>query len=226
MARRRQHQHSLARKAPKREPYDRVLIVCEGSKTEPYYLRELIAHYQLSSANVEVHGEGDSTPSSVVGYAIELFKAEPDYDRVFCVFDRDQHTDFDRAVQQVQGKTLEKYPDNKKTVEEKRADQARFEAITSIPCFEYWVLLHFEETTAAMPRYSDVRRRLRAIKSMKDYDKAARDVFAKTCGQLDVALQRADRANRAARQANTDNPTTTMPVLIRYLQQLAESKIR
>jgi hypothetical protein len=226
VSRRRKHQHSLARKGPKREPYDRALIVCEGSKTEPYYLRELIAHYQLSSANVEIHGEGDSSPSSVVSYAIELFEADPDYDVIFCVFDRDQHADFGRAVQRVRERALEKHPRNKKAAEERRADRARFDAITSIPCFEYWVLLHFEYTTAAMPQYSDVRRRLRAFSGLRHYEKADRGVFAKTRDELESALKRADRANRAARQADTDNPTTNMPVLIRYLQQLASTKIR
>ncbi len=33
-----------------------MLIVCEGSKTEPNYLREFIAHHQLSSANIRKSG--------------------------------------------------------------------------------------------------------------------------------------------------------------------------
>lgn len=37
MARRDRSRHSLKRQGPKREPYDRVLIVCEGEKTEPIF---------------------------------------------------------------------------------------------------------------------------------------------------------------------------------------------
>jgi FMN phosphatase YigB (HAD superfamily) len=42
----------LARKQGLREPFDRVLIVCEGSKTEPLYFQELRAYYRLNTAHV------------------------------------------------------------------------------------------------------------------------------------------------------------------------------
>ncbi|VAW46556.1 hypothetical protein MNBD_GAMMA03-583 [hydrothermal vent metagenome] len=44
---------NLERKKAKRAPYDRVLIVCEGEKTEPYYFSELIDYYRLNSANIK-----------------------------------------------------------------------------------------------------------------------------------------------------------------------------
>lgn len=47
----------LRRKATKearRAGYARILIVTEGSKTEPLYLEEIRCAYQLHSANVEV----------------------------------------------------------------------------------------------------------------------------------------------------------------------------
>ena len=83
----------LRRRSPRREPYDRVLIVCEGEKTEPNYFRELCAHYRLSTANIEVtQGEGND-PVSVVQTAKRLQKSETRqgerYDRIYCVFDRD-----------------------------------------------------------------------------------------------------------------------------------------
>ena len=83
----------LRRRSPRREPYDRVLIVCEGEKTEPNYFRELCAHYRLSTANIEVtQGEGND-PVSVVRTAKRLQKSETRqgerYDRIYCVFDRD-----------------------------------------------------------------------------------------------------------------------------------------
>lgn len=46
----------LQRRQPKRAAYDRVLIVCEGSKTEPTYFRELVDHLKLNTANVEIDG--------------------------------------------------------------------------------------------------------------------------------------------------------------------------
>lgn len=211
---------SLTRPTPRREPYDRVLIVCEGSKTEPNYLKELVAHYRLSSANIQITGEGGAAPNSVVGYAIELFEKDPDYDRVYCVFDRDGHPTFHAAVQQVQDKRLIRRSGRKKIGE------AHFEAITSIPCFEYWVLLHFRDTTAHMSRFADLLPYMRKVPELCMYDKGARGLFGVTHAQLYAALDRADRANRAAEAACTDNPTTRMPELIRYLLQLANKKSR
>ena len=43
---------SLRRQAAKRVPYDVVLIVCEGEKTEPYYFKGLRKHLRLSNANI------------------------------------------------------------------------------------------------------------------------------------------------------------------------------
>ncbi len=211
---------SLHRHRPAREPYDRVLIVCEGSKTEPNYLRELIVHYQLSSANVKITGEGGSAPISVVDHAIELFDKDPDYNAVFCVFDRDTHGSFDAAVQRVRDKKLLRRDGRRKL------GHACFQAITSIPCFEYWILLHFQYTTAQMRRFADVDPRLRAVPGFAAYTKGERGLFARTHTQLQTALDNADRANQAAEAAGTDNPTTDMPELVRYFQQLVQRKAR
>ena len=44
----------IARQGPKREQYDRVLIVCEGSRTEPLYFGEIANRYRLSTANIRL----------------------------------------------------------------------------------------------------------------------------------------------------------------------------
>lgn len=84
----RKPRNKLGKPAPDRHPYDRVLIVCEGTKTEPYYLEELRDHYQLSTTNIEVIGSG-TEPESLVRKAIELKrnekKRQDGYDKVYCV---------------------------------------------------------------------------------------------------------------------------------------------
>jgi len=47
---------ALRREAQKREPYDVVLIVCEGDKTEPNYFKELRDAFKLSTANIRIAG--------------------------------------------------------------------------------------------------------------------------------------------------------------------------
>ena len=95
----------LERKAARRAPYDRVLIVSEGSKTEPHYLKEIRAEYRLHTANVEVQpSELGTAPIQVVKYAHQLFEEgnrhkhipRRAFERVYAVFDRDDHDSYFR----------------------------------------------------------------------------------------------------------------------------------
>ena len=88
----------LERKLNRRASYDRILIVSEGSKTEPNYFREIRAANRLHTANVEVQpSEMGTSPIQVVKYARELFEngdrhkhIQPRaFEQVYTVFDRD-----------------------------------------------------------------------------------------------------------------------------------------
>lgn len=211
MARHGRESTSLGRRGAKRQPYDYVLIVCEGEKTEPNYLRELIAIEQLSSANVVIYGDGGSAPINVVNDAIARFEANPEYDRVYCVFDRDSHASYLEALAKLSATTLPK------KVGGKRAGEARLEAITSVPCFEYWVLLHFEYTTAPFRNYDALRPRLRQCPGLAGYDKGRLGLYTLLKPRQADALRHADRANAAAVDSKTDNPTTQINRLVREL---------
>ena len=124
----------LQRRAAKRDPYAKVLIVCEGEKTEPYYFQDLRNHYGLNTANIEVCGECGSDPNSVLSFAKQRYREEKDagdvFDKVFCVFDKDAHVNYGAALNTIA------------TVQPRDT----FIAINSVPCFEYWLLLHFVYT--------------------------------------------------------------------------------
>ncbi len=94
--------NALARKQSRRFSYERVLIVCEGSKTEPYYFQELIDCLELNTANVVVDGSCDSSPAQVVVFAIKKYRGENKtgngFDKVFCVIDRDTHDTYDDVL--------------------------------------------------------------------------------------------------------------------------------
>lgn len=84
----------------KHEPYNRVLIVCEGLKTEPLYFDKIRKRYRLSLADVVVVEKG-SAANPVVETALdhqirELNHGEK-YDDVFFVFDREGHPSFDNG---------------------------------------------------------------------------------------------------------------------------------
>ncbi|MDR1462688.1 MAG: RloB family protein [Azoarcus sp.] len=67
------------RKLNQRASYDRILIVSEGSKTEPNYFSEIRVAYRLHTANVMVRpGELGTAPIQVVQCAQELLMGRED----------------------------------------------------------------------------------------------------------------------------------------------------
>ena len=117
----------FARKKGRRARYARVLIVCEGEKTEPNYFEALKEHLELNTANVDVTGECGSSPVSIVEYATRRYRDEhragAPFDKVFCVFDRDTHNTYQQALDKIAA----------------AKPKDIFVAITSVPCFEYWL---------------------------------------------------------------------------------------
>lgn len=102
MSRRARQIRELKRNSPKLASYDRVLIVCEGSKTEPNYFRELVDHLKLNTANVEVDGESDSSPRSVVAHAIKRYQDDDEFDQIYCVFDQREPKDISPAPREAE----------------------------------------------------------------------------------------------------------------------------
>jgi len=51
----------LERKLGQRASYDRILIVSEGTKTEPNYFKDIRAVYRLQKAHIGVQPDGVGT---------------------------------------------------------------------------------------------------------------------------------------------------------------------
>lgn len=182
----------LRRKATKetrRASYARILIVTEGSKTEPLYLEEIRAAHQLHSANVEVQsGHLGTAPIQVVRYAQQLFEEgdlykgirPKSYDQIYAVFDRDDHDSYFNALSLAQSLDGKLHNDDGQAV--------CFKAIASIPSFELWLLLHYEDIQAPIHR-DEVMDRLK--QHITGYDKGAGGAFATTRDGLETATQRA-----------------------------------
>ena len=209
MARRRA-KGRLHRPGPSRQSYDRVLVICEGAKTEPLYLNELVNHYRLSTANIEVFGTGND-PNSLVDRAKRRTKDElrqgDKFDQIFCVFDRNSHENLSQASAS--------------------ATRNGFRLARSWPCFEVWLLLHFHRTrspyapaggrSASQNCVVDLRRHF------PDYEKGASGLFLQLLSRLDVAKSNANMPREDARKTGENNPSTEVHELVEYLQSLASS---
>ena len=207
-----------AAKEVRRASYARILIVTEGSKTEPLYLEDIRTAYQLHSANVEIQpGQLGTAPIQVVRYAQRLFE-EGDllkgirpkcFDQVYAVFDRDDHDSYFNALGLAQSLDGKLRNDDKQPIS--------FKAIASIPCFELWLLLHYEDIQHPIHR-DDVLQRLR--QHIPGYEKGAGGAFATTRDRLETATWRA-QALAAKFNARTDpEPFTALHELVTMLTTL------
>lgn len=214
----RQKARNLHRKAAKRQPFERLLIVCEGEKTEPLYLDEIRRAFRLATAHVQVWPSAEGTePLQVVDYAERLFlngdRAKAidcrGFDRVIAVFDRDDHATYNPALAKVRALHLAHENDD--------GEQVPFQAIASVPCFELWLLLHFDDVMAPVHR-NEVYARLRT--HLPAYDKGQGGHFAATRHLLNTATARA--AARAAQTTAHDGrePYTDMHTLVSRLMTL------
>ena len=184
-----------------------ALIVCEGRRTEPYYLRGLIEHLGVNAANAHIQpGSYETDARSLVRDAQARFRLNPEYDRVFVVLDGDQaHL----ADARCEGATA---------MENAAGDQVFVELIVTTPCFEYWLLLHFEHTTRNF-RSAEVIRELKG--HLTDYKKGDPNVFAKVRAGLAEAGARAVRGDRELAAARATSPRTDMPVLLEALRAMS-----
>lgn len=213
----------LARKKASREPYPKVLIVCEGEKTEPNYFSELKDHLELSSTNVVVTGECGSSPISVADYAIQLFRQEKitgdPFDKVYCVFDKDTHTTYQQALDKIAEA-------NQQALDEISGKKPKdiITATTSVPCFEYWLLLHFEYSTAPFIGTGGKSACSRLINELKKYlpayQKGGESIFVQLLDNQPQAIAYAAKSLRAADKSGDDNPSTKIHELIQYLQSI------
>jgi hypothetical protein len=215
---RERQRQQLERKLARRASHDRILIVSEGSKTEPLYFRDIRAAYRLHTANVAVQPcELGTAPIQVVRYAKALFeqgdrdkRIQPRaFEQIYAVFDRDDHVSYFDAL------TLAESFDGKLRNDNRQGVQ--FEAIASVPCFELWLLLHFADVLAPLHR-DEVMQRLG--QHLPQYAKGAQDVFARTQGQLDMAVARAQTLAAQFSARSAPAPYTGVGELVKRLTSL------
>lgn len=179
----RREQRRLDRRKASRRGLPSLLIVCEGRETEANYIAGLCEHLNVNLAAVRiVRGDTATDPASLVRRAQRIFDVDRDFDRVFVVCD-DDGRDFLRA-RQLARKRLKKLDGMFLTTE----------LIVSRPCFEFWLLLHFEYSTRSFASASEVMKNLRA--HLTTYHKADRDIFQQVAAGLARASERAGQLRR------------------------------
>lgn len=208
----------LERKLGRRASHDRILIVSEGSKTEPNYFREIRTAHRLHTANVEVQpSDWGTSPLQVVQYAKSLFEngnrqrqIQPRaFEHIYAVFDRDDHSSYADAL------NLATSLDGK--LKNAAKQPVSFKAIASVPSFELWLLLHYEDIQAPIHRV-EVMQRLK--RHMPGYEKGAGRAFALTRDRLATATQRAQALAEKFSAYTDPQPYTAIAALVTLLTTL------
>ncbi len=213
-------QKQLERKQGRRASYDRILIVSEGSKTEPNYFSEIRIAYRLHTANVEVRAsELGTAPMQVVQYAQSLFEngdrhkkiQRRAFEKVYAVFDRDDHDTYYDALAFADSLNGTLKNDAKQSV--------TFQAIASVPSFELWLLLHFEDIQAPLHR-DEVMNRLKL--HIPNYEKGASNAFTVTRKHLALAIARTQQLAVRFNARTDPEPFTDVAELVKLLTTLRD----
>lgn len=200
---------SFRRTAGQKPPRSITLIVCEGETEQEYFAAARIK-YGLTTAEIILsENTVGSAPDSVVECAENKCGEQGSYDRVFCVFDRDGHESFDRARARI-----------KALASRKRKSLPIDEAI-SVPCFEIWVLLHYERTDAPFTKCSNVIDKVR--NHMPGYEKADAAIAKQLMARMEDALENADWLEGRS-EHNDYNPYTSVHHVLRHFAQVANQK--
>jgi len=204
---------SHRREKAKLAPYERILIVCEGMKTESHYFRGLRLALGLHPENVIIEDKKSGLdPKSLVTFAMETFKKDKDFDHVFCVFDKDKHVSYNATLEKIRATRLK--------------GGASIHAITSVPCFEIWILLHFTYTTRPFSTAGGDSNCALVIDELdrkgriRGYEKGSRDIFNVLRDKLETAIRNAEKLEDFHKTSRTDNPSTRVHELVLHLKSL------
>lgn len=191
----------LSRKSANREVKPRILIVCEGTKTEPNYFKG----FKVRTMNVVIEPAG-AVHTSVVDRALALMEEDGDYEEVWCVFDRDKNRANPSDVALFNS-----------AIEKAKTNGVR--VAYSNDAFELWYLLHFNYCDTQILR-SDYIVKLREI--MGAYKKNDQSMYDKLEDKIGVAIRNAKKLYRLSDKndpANAD-PSTTVFMLVERLLKL------
>src|SRR5262249_54286422 len=160
-------ENTQRRRPPVRRSHPLVLVVCGAKCTEPQYFRSLRNSLHSRAVDI-VLTHKPKAPLQVVEYASAYVKrSNREFDEIWCVVDVDEF-DLEPTVQ--------------------LARRFGVKLAVSNPCFELWLLLHFEDSRGRLSQCDAAHKQV--VKYVPGYDKTRLDFGCFERGVAD-AVQRA-----------------------------------
>jgi hypothetical protein len=209
----------LERKEARIQQFERILIVSEGSKTEPNYLKEILQHYRIPTANYCIlPSELGTAPLQVVQFAYDLFLngdahrriKKRSFERVYAVFDRDDHKSYHEALV-----LADRF--GKEELVNDQGEKILFQSVVSVPNFELWFLLHFKLVSAPISR-KDVLNQLK--KYIPKYEKGKAGYFELIRNNLNDAINNSKKLAKSTDKHDGKIPYTDIGNLVEFLMQV------
>lgn len=194
-----------------------ILVVTEGEKTEPLYLGGLRNHLKLHAADIYIINTPGTDALTIVKEAIshrDQRKREAKhgctvpYDSVWAVFDTER-------------------ADTNPNLHAARqlANSRGIYIALSNPCFEFWILLHDEYTTAPFMSCAEVIRRIRD-RFNRAYEKSYPTV-SEYLPKIQFAVRNSERCRIHHRASGGDgNPSTGVDLLVREMNDATRPHFR
>jgi len=182
-------------------PLRRILIVCEGEKTEPNYFKKFPANPEVYD-RIDIHGTGYNTVSLVkeaIRLNNEALERKEPYIEVWCVFDKDDFS-IDRFQNAINLAKINK-----------------IKCAYSIEAFELWYLLHYNFYDSALSR-KQYKEKLSELIG-KTYQKNDEGMYKVLCSRQRTALQNARKLylQQFNKPLTDQNPITTVFILAERL---------
>lgn len=192
----------LARKVATRRPRKTLVVFCEGERTEPLYLEALKKHPKVKDvAAVDLHIAAEhGMPETLVFSAIKARDRSADedgeVDEFWCVFDVEwprNHPRLREAVQQARDNDIK--------------------LAISNPCFEIWLILHFERHGSWLGN-DDARRLRRRLDGAPDKNLDPAKYMPLVGKAMDNAAALDKRHHRDGTEFPQNNPSSGVYLLI------------
>jgi hypothetical protein len=181
------------------------LIVCEGHTERNYFEAVRV---RLGLKNVEIASETGLDPRAIVRYVERRMREEGPFEHIICAFDKDSHAHFGPARSRIHQLAAGRKP------------LAIQEAVT-VPCIEFWFLLHFEQTTAPYQTSAEVIDRIKSQGHIPNYEKADIDICRQLVARMDTAMTNVAWLTERAEADGFQNPFTNFHEALKLLRELA-----
>lgn len=189
----------VERKKAQIELKDAILILTEWRNTESSYFEELRKHYDLTNYTIKPAKHSDC--NSIINEATLIQKGK-EYQEIWCVFDYDNNPNFNTAIQRWKREWI-------------------YIAYSNL-CFEFWILLHFNDYTcwswfnSSQELLDILRGSLPEWFKFDETKKINEELFNKMQLSQSEAIARAKRLDSEHwnKSYSQKNPNTTVYVLV------------